>query len=161
MDDATLTDNDGRKADFRNVILIMTSNLGVGEGSNIGFNQEQADFKEEAIERFFAPEFINRLDSVVRFKPLNKESLFMVIDKFLEEIAHKLSKKNIKLTLTKKAKEELIKKGYNPKMGARPMARVIENEIIEPLSDEILFGKLSRGGEVKVDFNKGFKFSIK
>jgi len=161
MDNATLTDNDGRKADFRNVILIMTSNLGVGEGSNIGFNQEQADFKEEAIERFFAPEFINRLDSVVRFKPLNKESLFMVIDKFLEEIAHKLSKKNIKLTLTKKAKEELIKKGYNPKMGARPMARVIENEIIEPLSDEILFGKLSRGGEVKVDFNKGFKFSIK
>jgi len=161
MDDATLTDNDGRKADFRNVILIMTSNLGVGEGSNIGFNQEKADFKEEAIERFFAPEFINRLDAVIRFKPLNKESLFSVVDKFLEETTQKLAKRNIKLTLTKKAKEELIKKGYNPKMGARPMARIIETEIIEPLSDEILFGKLSRGGEVKIDFDKRFKFNIK
>jgi len=160
MDNATLTDNDGRKADFRNVILIMTSNLGVGEGSDIGFGIQKDDFKEAAIERFFAPEFINRLDAIIRFKPLNKESLFMVVDKFLEEIIQKLNKKNIKLTLSKKAKEELIKKGYNPKMGARPMARIIETEIIEPLSDEILFGKLSRGGEVKVDFNKGFKFKI-
>jgi len=161
MDNATLTDNDGRVADFRNVILIMTSNLGVGEGSNIGFNKEKDDFKEEAIERFFAPEFINRLDAIIRFKPLNKESLFNVVDKFLEEITQKLIKRNIKLTLTKKAKEELIKRGYNPKMGARPMARIIENEIIEPLSDEILFGKLSKGGEVKVDFNKRFTFKIK
>ena len=160
MDNATLTDNDGRKADFRNIILIMTSNLGVGEGSDIGFGIEKDDFKEEAIKRFFAPEFINRLDAIIRFKPLSKESLFMVVDKFLEEIIQKLNKKNIKLTLSKKAKEELIKRGYNPKMGARPMARIIENEIIEPLSDEILFGKLSRGGEVKVDFNKGFKFKI-
>jgi len=160
MDNATLADNDGRVADFRNVILIMTSNLGVGEGSNIGFNQEQSDFKEDAIKSFFAPEFINRLDAVIRFKPLNKESLFSVVDKFLEETIQKLQKRNIKLTLSKKAKEELIKRGYNPKMGARPMARIIETEIIEPLSDEILFGKLSRGGEVKVDFNKGFKFKI-
>ena len=161
MDDATLTDNDGRKTDFRNVILIMTSNLGVGEGSNIGFNQEKDDFKEEAIDRFFAPEFINRLDAVIRFKPLSKESLFMVVDKFLEETITKLQKRNISLTLTKKAKEELIKRGYNPKMGARPMARIIENEIIEPLSDEILFGKLSKGGEVKVDYKNKFLFEIK
>jgi len=161
MDNATLTDNDARVADFRNVILIMTSNLGVGEGSNIGFNQDKSDFKEEAINRFFAPEFINRLDSIIRFKPLNKDSLFMVVDKFLEEIIAKLEKKHITLTLTNKAKEELIKKGYNPKMGARPMARVIENEIIEPLSDEILFGKLSKGGKVTVDFDKKFKFIIK
>ena len=161
MDDATLTDNDGRKTDFRNVILIMTSNLGVGEGSNIGFDKEKDDFKEEAIERFFAPEFINRLDAVIRFKPLSKESLFMVVDKFLEETISKLQKRNIKLTLTKNAKEELIKRGYNPKMGARPMARIIENEIIEPLSDEILFGKLNKGGEVKVDFKNKFLFEIK
>jgi len=160
MDNATLSDNDGRKADFRNVILIMTSNLGVGEGSNIGFGSQKDDFKEEAIERFFAPEFINRLDAVIRFKPLSKESLFSVVDKFLEEIVQKLTKRNIKLTLTKKAKEELIKRGYNPKMGARPMARIIETEIIEPLSDEILFGKLNKGGEVKVDFNKRFTFKI-
>ena len=139
----------------------MTSNLGVGEGSNIGFNQDKSDFKEEAINRFFAPEFINRLDSIIRFKPLNKDSLFMVVDKFLEEIIAKLEKKHITLILTNKAKEELIKKGYNPKMGARPMARVIENEIIEPLSDEILFGKLSKGGKVTVDFDKKFKFIIK
>ena len=139
----------------------MTSNLGVGEGSNIGFNQEKDDFKEEAIDRFFAPEFINRLDAVIRFKPLNKESLFMVVDKFLEETITKLQKRNISLTLTQKAKEELIKRGYNPKMGARPMARIIENEIIEPLSDEILFGKLSKGGEVKVDYKNKFLFEIK
>ena len=159
MDNATLTDNDGRKADFRNIILIMTSNLGVGDGSNIGFNKEKDDFKEEAIKRFFAPEFINRLDSIVKFKPLNKESLLNVVDKFLEEIIQKLNKKNIKLTLSKKAKEELIKRGYNPKMGARPMARIIETKIIEPLSDEILFGNLNKGGEIKVDFIKNeFKF---
>ena len=161
MDNATLTDNEGRKADFRNVIIIMTSNLGVGDGSNIGFNQEQNNFKEEAINKFFAPEFLNRLDNIIRFKPLNKKSLLMVVDKFLDETIQKLSKKRITLIVTTKAKEELIKKGYNPKMGARPMARVIENEIIEPLSDEILFGKLSRGGEVVVDFENKFLFDIK
>ena len=160
MDNATLKDNDGRSADFRNVIIIMTSNLGVGEGSTIGFDSDKDNFKEEAIERFFAPEFINRLDAVIRFKPLSKDSLFMVVDKFLEEISQKLKQKNISLTLTKAAKEELIKKGYNPKMGARPMLRIIESEIIEPLSDEILFGKLSRGGDVIVDFNQEFKFKI-
>ena len=161
MDNATLTDNDGRKADFRNVILIMTSNLGIGDGSNIGFNQEKSDFKEEAINRFFAPEFINRLDSVIRFKPLNKDSLFKVVDKFLEEIIEKLKNKGVELTLSQKTKEELIKKGYNPKMGARPMARIIENEIIEPLSDELLFGKLKNGGKVEVDFVRGkFKFKF-
>ena len=161
MDNATLTDNDGRKADFRNVILIMTSNLGVGDGSNIGFNQEQSDFKEEAIERFFAPEFLNRLDSIIRFKPLNKDTLFMVVDKFIEQTTQKLLKKGIKLIVTQDAKKQLIKKGYNPKMGARPMARVIENEIIEPLSDEILFGKLSRGGDIIIDFKDKFLFNIK
>ena len=161
MDNATLSDSDGRKADFRNVIIIMTSNLGVGSGSNIGFNQEKTDFKEEEIERFFAPEFLNRLDAVIRFKPLNRDSLFMVVDKFLEEVRDKLKRRHITLNLSKRAKEELIKKGYNPKMGARPMARVIENEIIEPLSDEILFGKLSKGGSVEVDFDKGFRFEVR
>jgi ATP-dependent Clp protease ATP-binding subunit ClpA len=160
MDNASLTDSEGRKADFRNVILIMTSNLGVGQGSNIGFNQEKSDFKEEAINIFFAPEFINRLDSVIRFKPLSKKALLQVVDKFMSETIEKLKKRNITLTLTNKAKEELIKRGYNPKMGARPMARVIENEIIEPLSDEILFGKLKKGGNVEIDFNKKFIFKF-
>ena len=161
MDNATLKDNEGRVADFRNVILIMTSNLGVGEGSSIGFNKDKSDFKEEAIERFFAPEFLNRVDAVIKFNSLNRNSLFKVLDKFLEELTIKLTKKKITLSITQKAKEELIKRGYNSKMGARPMARVIENEIVEPLTDEILFGTLSKGGKVEIDFDSEFKFITK
>ncbi len=160
MDSATLTDNDGRKADFRNVVLIMTSNLGVGEGNNPGFLQEFSEFKEEAIERFFAPEFINRLDAIVRFKPLSHESVLLVVDKFIDELQDKLSSKKVKLTLTKRAKNALAKKGYSPKLGARPLARIIEENIVEPLSDEILFGDLKSGGEVKVDYVKD-KFNLK
>ena len=160
MDNATLTDNDGRKADFRNVILIMTSNLGVDEGQNLGFMQEFSEFKEEAIERFFAPEFLNRLDAIVRFKPLNKDSVLMVVDKFIDELQQRLNSKKVKITLTKRAKESLAKKGYSPKFGARPLARVIEENIVEPLSDEILFGDLKNGGEVKIDFVKN-KFILK
>jgi len=160
MDNATLTDNDGRKADFRNVILIMTSNLGVGEGNNPGFLQEFREFKEEAIDRFFAPEFINRLDAIVRFKPLSKENVLMVVDKFINELQNKLENKKVKLSLTKRAKDALAKKGYSAKLGARPLARVIEENIVEPLSDEILFGSLKNGGEVKIDFVKD-KFNLK
>ncbi len=160
MDNATLTDNDGRKADFRNVVLIMTSNLGVGEGQNLGFMQEFSEFKEEAIERFFAPEFLNRLDAIVRFKPLSKESVLMVVDKFIDELQDRLNSKKVKITLTKRAREALAKKGYSPSLGARPLARVIEENIVEPLSDEILFGELRSGGEVKIDFVKD-KFTIK
>ncbi|GAX87952.1 ATP-dependent Clp protease ATP-binding subunit ClpA [Lebetimonas natsushimae] len=162
MDSATLTDNDGRKADFRNVILIMTSNLGVGEGNNLGFMQEFSEFKEEAISRFFAPEFLNRLDAVVRFKPLSKENVVMVVDKFINELQDKLNAKRVKLSLTKRAKVALAKKGYSPKMGARPLARVIEENIVEPLSDEILFGELKNGGEVRFDYTKDkFNFKVK
>ncbi|MEO1927330.1 MAG: ATP-dependent Clp protease ATP-binding subunit ClpA [Nautiliaceae bacterium] len=160
MDNATLTDNDGRIADFRNVVLIMTSNLGVGEGNNPGFLQEFSEFKEEAIDRFFAPEFLNRLDAIVRFKPLSRESVMLVVDKFINELQDKLNSKKVKLTLTKRAKEALAKKGYSPKLGARPLARVIEENIVEPLSDEILFGDLKGGGEVRVDYVKD-KFNLK
>ena len=160
MDNATLTDNDGRKADFRNVVLIMTSNLGVGEGNAPGFMAEHAEFKEEAIHRFFAPEFLNRLDAIVRFKPLSKESILLVVDKFIDELQNKLSNKKVKIKLTKRAKEALAKKGYSPKLGARPLARVIEENIVEPLSEEILFGDLRGGGEVKIDYIKD-KFTLK
>ena len=160
MDNATLTDNDGRKADFRNVVLIMTSNLGVGEGQNLGFMQEFSEFKEEAIHRFFAPEFLNRLDAIVRFKPLSKESVMMVVDKFIDELQDRLNNKKVKITLTKRAKEALAKKGYSPSLGARPLARVIEENIVEPLSDEILFGELRSGGEVRIDYVKD-KFTLK
>jgi len=160
MDNATLTDNDGRKADFRNVVLIMTSNLGVGEGQNLGFMQEFSEFKEEAIHRFFAPEFLNRLDAVVKFKPLSTESVMMVVDKFIDELQDRLNNKKIKISLTKRAKEALAKKGYLPSLGARPLARVIEENIVEPLSDEILFGELRSGGEVRIDYVKD-KFILK
>jgi len=152
MDNATLTDNDGRKADFRNVILIMTSNLGVGEGNAPGFMQEFSEFKEEAIHRFFAPEFLNRLDAIVRFKPLSKESILLVVDKFINELQDKLANKKVKIKLTKRAKEALAKKGYSVTLGARPLARVIEENIVEPLSEEILFGDLKSGGKVKIDY---------
>ncbi|WP_024790581.1 MULTISPECIES: AAA family ATPase [unclassified Lebetimonas] len=160
MDNATLSDNDGRKADFRNVVLIMTSNLGVGEGNNLGFMQEFSEFKEDAINRFFAPEFLNRLDAIVRFKPLSKENVLMVVDKFINELQDKLNAKKVKLTLTKRAKAALAKKGYSPKMGARPLARVIEENIVEPLSEEILFGELKNGGVARFDYIKD-KFSLK
>ncbi len=159
MDSATLTDNDGRKADFRNVVLIMTSNLGVGEGNTPGFMQEISEFKEEAIHRFFAPEFINRLDAIVRFKPLSKEAVLLVVDKFIGELQERLANKKIKLSLTKRAKEALAKKGYSPKLGARPLARIIEENIVEPLSEEILFGDV-KGNEIKVDYVKN-KFILK
>lgn len=160
MDSAKLTDNDGRKADFRNIVLIMTSNLGVGEGSSIGFDKEVSAFKEEAIERFFAPEFINRLDNIIRFKPLTQTSMLRVVDKFLSEISDKLAAKGVHIEVSQKAKEMLAKKGYSPKFGARPLARVIENNIIEPLSDEILFGNLGRNSVIKVDVKKE-KFTFK
>ena len=158
MDSAKITDSDGRSADFRNVILIMTSNLGVGEGSNIGFGNDKDDFKERAIERFFAPEFINRLDAIIRFKALNEKSIMLVVDKFLRDVINKLKSKNIELEVTQEAKKELAKRGINPKFGARPLVRVIENEIVEPLSDEILFGKLRNGGKLKIDFINKFIF---
>jgi len=160
MDSAVLTDNDGRKADFRNVIIIMTSNLGIGEGNTPGFMQEFSEFKEEAIERFFAPEFLNRLDAIVKFKPLSKEQVLLVVDKFIDELKDKLAKKKVKLTITKRAKEALAKRGYTPKLGARPLARVIDEEIVEKLSDELLFGKLKDGGDVKIDYVKSdFRFN--
>ncbi len=159
MDNASLTDNDGRVADFRNTVLIMTSNLGVGEGNNPGFLQEFAEFKEEAIDRFFAPEFLNRLDSIVRFKPLREEHILMVADKFIGELQEKLKAKKIILSLTKRAKAALVKKGYSAKLGARPLSRVIEENIVEPLSDEILFSNL-KDTQVKVDYVRD-KFHLK
>ncbi len=155
MDNATLRDNEGRIADFRNVILIMTSNLGVGEGSAPGFLSQQSNFKEEAIERFFAPEFINRLDAIVKFKPLGVSEVVLIVNKFIDELQEKLNKRKIKLTLTKKAKEALAKKGYSLKFGARPLSRVIEEVIVEPLSEKIVFEDL-KNSEVVVDYDKDF-----
>ncbi|MCX8033840.1 MAG: ATP-dependent Clp protease ATP-binding subunit ClpA [Thermodesulfovibrio sp.] len=159
MDYGTLTDNTGRKADFRNVILIMTSNLGAREmeKSVIGFGDRTTDQikkSKEAIERLFSPEFRNRLDAVITFNSLPENIVLKIVDKFITELNNQLSSKNIKVILTEKAKIWLAQKGFDPKFGARPLQRLIQKEIKTPLVEEILFGKLTDGGEIIIDIVK-------
>jgi len=154
MDHATLTDNQGRKADFRNVILIMTSNVGAREiaKKGVGFVEgKAADRGGAALERQFSPEFRNRLDATVWFEKLAREAVTRVVDKFVMELESQLSDRNITLDLTDGAREWLAKKGYDPQFGARPMGRTIHTNIKRPLADEILFGKLVDGGRVLID----------
>jgi ATP-dependent Clp protease ATP-binding subunit ClpA len=153
MDHATLTDNNGKKADFRNVVLIMTTNAGAQElsGGRLGFTHSAATGKGRgAIERTFAPEFRNRLDAWIAFDPLSFETTEKVVDKFVGEVRRQLEAKNVTLTLTPEARSWLAKKGYDPAFGARPMARLISEKIKEPLVDAVLFGKLAGGGAVEV-----------
>ncbi len=152
MDNATLTDNDGIKTDFRNVILIMTSNLGVKAAPVMGFNKDESGQAENAIGDFFAPEFRNRLDATVHFKPLSKELMVNIVEKQLSELEMLLKDKNVTITATKEAKEYLADKGYSDTLGARVMSRVIQDEVKTPLTDEVLFGKLQNGGVVELDF---------
>ncbi|PCI21477.1 MAG: ATP-dependent Clp protease ATP-binding subunit ClpA [Piscirickettsiaceae bacterium] len=153
MDHGTLTDNNGRKADFRNIMLIMTTNAGAQEASraSIGFTeQEHALDSIKVIEKTFTPEFRNRLDAVVRFKALAEETIIHVVDKFIFQLEAQLHDKNVTLTLEPEARNWLAKKGYDPKMGARPMERTVQEYIKKPLANELLFGKLVGGGAVKV-----------
>ena len=168
MDEATLTDNAGKKADFRNVILIMTSNAGARElySQSIGFtlSQDESERKSlKAIEQTMSPEFRNRLDAIVSFNPLNMEVMKMIVDKFINRIKSQLIEKNVALELSDSAREWLAEKGYDTRLGARPLARLIQKEIETPLADEILFGKLENGGYVYIDITKddkpGFNFS--
>ncbi|MEA3513321.1 MAG: ATP-dependent Clp protease ATP-binding subunit ClpA [Campylobacterota bacterium] len=152
MDNATLTDNNGTKANFQNVILIMTSNLGATQTSIMGFAKDDNINEDKAVKKFFAPEFRNRLDSVVKFAHLTEPILLKIVTKFIKDLEANLSDKNIKITLSTKAKKELSKLGYDKLMGARPLQRVITDKIKTPLTDEILFGKLKDGGTVKIDF---------
>ena len=153
MDHGTLTDNNGRKADFRNVIIIMTTNAGAEEmsKSSIGFtlNDHSLD-SMDAIKRLFSPEFRNRLDSIVQFKALASEVILSVVDKFIVELQAQLDAKGVSLEVSSEARAWLAEKGYDRAMGARPMARIIRDQLRKPLADELLFGKLSRGGEVHV-----------
>jgi len=154
MDHATLTDNNGRKADFRNIILIMTTNAGARElsGSPLGFGiRSNAGKGKEAIEKMFSPEFRNRLDAMIAFNSLSPEIIERVVDKFIMELDLQLNDKKVFLQLSPRARRWLAEKGYDPTFGARPMARLIQNEIKRVLADEILFGKLSNGGRVKID----------
>jgi len=158
MDHATLTDNNGRKADFRNVILIMTTNAGAREmsGAPLGFGaQSNVGKGKEAIEKMFSPEFRNRLDVMITFKSQSMEVIEKVVDKFIMELDEQLNDKKVFLHLTAKARRWFAERGYDPTFGARPMARLIQNEIKRVLADDILFGKLQNGGKVTVDENEG------
>jgi ATP-dependent Clp protease ATP-binding subunit ClpA len=153
MDHGTLTDHNGRTVDFRNVILIMTSNAGAAEQAKaaIGFGRDRREGEDTAaIERTFTPEFRNRLDAVISFAPLPKEVILQVVEKFVLQLEAQLMDRNVTIELTRAAAEWLGNKGYDEKMGARPLGRVIQEHIKKPLAEELLFGKLSKGGVVKV-----------
>ncbi|MFV0361278.1 ATP-dependent Clp protease ATP-binding subunit ClpA [Tropicimonas sp.] len=153
MDHGTLTDHNGRSVDFRNVILIMTSNAGASElvKSAIGFGRDTREGEDTAaIERTFTPEFRNRLDAVISFAPLGKEVILQVVEKFVLQLEAQLLDRNVTIELTRPAAEWLADKGYDDRMGARPLARVIQEHIKKPLAEELLFGKLTKGGIVKV-----------
>ncbi|HEX8399512.1 MAG TPA: ATP-dependent Clp protease ATP-binding subunit ClpA [Pyrinomonadaceae bacterium] len=159
MDNATLTDNNGKKADFRNVILIMTTNAGAAELSSGGVGFRNAATSKGkgrgAIERTFSPEFRNRLDAWVAFEALDIENIKLVVDKFVKELNDQIAEKNVIVKLDESAREWLGKNGFDPKFGARPMARLIHEKIKQPLANEILFGKLEHGGEVMVKEENG------
>ncbi len=156
LDHATLTDNNGKKADFRNVIVMMTSNAGSREMSSatIGFGDpkgDSADKGKKAIEKIFSPEFRNRLDGIITFNALDRQIMEMIVDKFMSELIVQLSSKKVTISYSDSARTWLAKEGYDPRYGARPLARVIQTEIKDVLADEILFGKLEKGGRVKLD----------
>jgi ATP-dependent Clp protease ATP-binding subunit ClpA len=155
MDHAALTDNNGKKADFRNVILIMTSNVGARElaKGNIGFSKEgdaKVGSNEEAIKNTFSPEFRNRLDGTIAFAQLDYKIMERIVDKFVVELESQLSDKKVCLHLTAEARRWLAKKGHDPVYGARPLGRLISEKIKQPLAEEILFGKLEKGGHVRI-----------
>jgi ATP-dependent Clp protease ATP-binding subunit ClpA len=153
MDHATLTDNNGRKADFRNIVLIMTTNAGARElaAAKIGFDRKtDSPDTKSALERVFSPEFRNRLDATIHFDQLTEEVILRVVDKFTKELADQLADKKVNLIISENARKWLADKGYSRQYGARPMGRVIQSELKRPLADAILFGDLQHGGEVTV-----------
>jgi ATP-dependent Clp protease ATP-binding subunit ClpA len=156
MDHGTLTDNNGRKADFRNVIIIMTTNAGaeVLNRNTIGFAAPATQGDEMAeIKRLFSPEFRNRLDAIIGFTPLSKEVILRVVDKFLMQLEDQLHEKRVEVVFTQALRDHLAKEGFDPLMGARPMQRLIQDTIRRALADELLFGRLTDGGNVTVDLD--------
>ena len=162
MDHATLTDNQGREADFRHVTLIMTSNAGAREMSAraIGFTDGKRGDGNQELQKIFSPEFRNRLDEIVRFDALPPEVMEKVVDKFITELQAQLAERKIKIEIQPAARKRLAERGYEPDFGARPLARLIQQEIKNPLTDEVLFGRLKGGGQVSVDVDEdgGFVF---
>jgi ATP-dependent Clp protease ATP-binding subunit ClpA len=156
MDHATLTDNNGRKADFRQVVLIMTSNAGSREMSvsAIGFSgdasKEARSRGRHAVERLFSPEFRNRLDAIVTFDSLSPDVMETIVEKFILELEAQLAERRVAIELTPESRAWLARKGYDPTYGARPLTRLIQTEVRDPLTEEILFGKLEHGGTVTI-----------
>jgi len=164
MDGAKLTDNNGVVSDFKNVVLIMTSNLGTKEPNVMGFNKDTSTKTDKALAAFFSPEFRNRLSATVHFNTLNLQALVSIVDREIEKLNRLLKPKKVVVRLSKKAKVALANEGYDDRYGARHIARVIDEKIKEALTDAILFGSLKKGGEVKVGFKKEqfvFEFSGK
>jgi ATP-dependent Clp protease ATP-binding subunit ClpA len=164
MDHATLTDNHGREADFRHVTLIMTSNVGARGMTTraIGFARGAASDGQKDVERLFSPEFRNRLDEVVTFRQLTPEIMVRVVDKFIAELAAQLAEKKVRIRLSEAARSLLAEKGFDPLFGARPLGRVIQTELKDKVSEEVLFGSLAKGGEIEVGAAEGkltFAFS--
>jgi len=147
-----LTDNNGTKIDFRNVIIIMTSNLGTKEAPTMGFTKSESSRTDHAIKDFFSPEFRNRLDEVIHFAPLSESVMINVVEKLLGELTEQLNDKQVTIEATMAAKKYLASEGYSKEMGARVMRRVIQEQIKTPLSEEVLFGKLKNGGVCKIDY---------
>ena len=164
MDHGTLTDNNGRQADFRNVIIVMTTNAGAEQmdRTSIGFTTpDHISDGLEAIKRMFTPEFRNRLDAIVQFQPLDPATIDHVVDKFLIELEAQLEPKRVTVDVSAAAKRWLAERGYDRKMGARPMARVIQENVKKPLAEDLLFGRLMNGGHVSIDVGSdGLVFEI-
>ena len=158
MDHGTLTDNNGRKTDFRNVILIMTTNAGAAlmSRASIGFtHQDHSTDGGEELKRLFTPEFRNRLDNIIQFAALGRDTILHVVDKFLAELQGQLDDKGVMLNVSEEARQWLAEHGYDEKMGARPMGRLVQDKIKKPLAEKILFGELSKGGEVEILVSEG------
>ena len=164
MDHGTLTDNNGRKADFRNVVIVMTTNAGAESlaKNSMGFTHSvKAGDEMEAIKKTFTPEFRNRLDAVISFGALDHAIILRVVDKFLMQLEEQLAEKKVEAAFTAALKEHLAKKGFDPLMGARPMARLIQDTIRRALADELLFGKLQHGGKVTIDIDSADKVVLR
>jgi ATP-dependent Clp protease ATP-binding subunit ClpA len=164
MDHGTLTDNNGRKADFRNVVIVMTTNAGAHEMSRASIGFTQQDHSSDAmtiIKKTFAPEFRNRLDAIIQFASLDARSIARVVDKLVVELESKLGTNNVTLELDDAARNWIAERGYDAKMGARPMARIIQEHIKRPLAEELLFGSLADGGHVRIRVGKDDKLELK
>jgi ATP-dependent Clp protease ATP-binding subunit ClpA len=163
MDHGTLTDNNGRKADFRNVCIVMTTNAGAESlaKSSMGFTPSvKAGDEMEAIKKMFTPEFRNRLDATISFRALDPQIIMRVVEKFLIQLDEQLAEKKVEANFTQPLKDYLAKKGFDPLMGARPMSRLIQDTIRRALADELLFGRLQHGGKVTIGIGEDEKVTL-